>query len=256
MNNQFEPIKNTKLMICLPAYAGQISLKTSNSLLDMLDKLIYQANIAVRIEYLEKESLITRGRNRLACRFLKSDCTHLMFIDSDIEFEPWDIVKLLMADKDIIGGLYPVKEINWSTVKLALIKNPQATSGELELAAGRFACNFHSSVTKTGVPIDKPCRMENIATGFMLVKRDVFERLTASGNLPMRYSGYEQCDYTAFFDEGVDDNNFELSEDYYFCKVAADIGIETYALLDIVLNHVGSYTFKGSIPYLASLENK
>lgn len=252
--NQFAAIKDVKLMIALPAYGGNIAVKTSNSLLDMLDKLIYQANLSVRLEFLENESLITRGRNRLTARFLKSDCTYLMFIDSDIEYEGFDIVKLLLADKDIIGGLYPVKEINWPTVKLALIKNPQATPQELELAAGRFAANFHSSTMATGVPLDKPCRMENIATGFMLIKREVFTRLAASGNVETRYSGYEQCDYHAFFDEGVDANNFELSEDYNFCKLAADIGIETYAMLDIVLNHVGSYTFKGSIPYLASLD--
>jgi hypothetical protein len=249
-------MKDVKLMIAVPAYAGQISLQTHHSLLDSLDKLIYQARIHTRIEYLEKESLITRGRNRLAYRFLKSDCTHLLFLDADVEFEAWDIVRLLDAAKPIIGGLYPVKEINWATVKLALQRNPNASPAELSLAAGRFAANFHPSTKTTGVPINQPCLMENIATGFMLIKREVFEALIASGNIPLRYSGYEKDDYYAFFDEGVDENNLELSEDYNFCRQAANIGIETYALLDIILNHAGAYLYQGSIPYLATLEKK
>lgn len=254
MTNQYDFLKDVKLMIAVPAYAGQISIQTHHSLLDCLDKLIYQARVHTRIEYLEKESLITRGRNRLAYRFLKSDCTHLLYVDADIEFEPFDIIRLLEADKPLIGALYPVKEINWATVKLALQKNPQATPAELSLAAGRFAANFHPSVKTTGVPIDKPCLMENIATGFMLIQRDTFETLKRV--VPLRYSGYEKDDYYAFFDEGVDNVNLELSEDYNFCRLAATVGIETYALLDIILNHVGTYLYQGSIPYLASLEKK
>lgn len=251
--NQFDFLKDKKLMLAIPAYAGAVSLQTTNSLLDCLDKLIYQAALSTRIEYLEKESLITRGRNRLAYRFLKSDCTHLMFIDADIEFEPWDIVRLLEADKPIIGGLYPVKEINWSTVKRAIQLNPNITDAELALAAGRFACNWHPSM-KGAVPLTTPCLMTDIATGFMLIKRETFDAISASGKAPLRYSGYEKDDYYAFFDEGVDANNFELSEDYNFCKIAAEVGMETYALLDITLNHVGHYVYKGSIPYLAKLD--
>lgn len=253
MTNQYDFLKGVKLMIAVPAYAGLISLQTHHSLLDCLDKLIYQARIPTRIEYLEKESLITRGRNRLAYRFLKSDCTHLMFIDADINFEPFDIIRLLEAKKPIIGGLYPVKELNFNSIKLALQRNPNATPDELALAGGRFACNWHPSLANTPLPLHTPCLMKDIATGFMLIERATFDAISSAGKVAVRYNDHEKSDYFIFFDEGVDGQNFELSEDYNFCKLADEVGLGTYAILDIILEHVGVYIYKGSIPYLASL---
>ncbi|NBO87112.1 MAG: hypothetical protein EBV00_02995, partial [Burkholderiaceae bacterium] len=58
------------------------------------------------------ESLIQRGRNALAHQFMKTKCTHLLFIDADIKFDANDIIPMVLADKDIICGIYPKKEIN------------------------------------------------------------------------------------------------------------------------------------------------
>jgi len=55
------------------------------------------------------ESLIPRARNAAAAHFLDSDCSHLLFIDSDIEFEPESVAKLLRHNKEVIAGVYPKK---------------------------------------------------------------------------------------------------------------------------------------------------
>jgi hypothetical protein len=70
--------------------------------------------------YMMNESLITRARNGMAYDFMQSDATHLMFIDADITFDPKDIVRMIDADKDIICGLYPKKEINWQLISDAV----------------------------------------------------------------------------------------------------------------------------------------
>ena len=66
------------------------------------------------VDTMVNESLIPRGRNNLVAKFLhNTTATHLMFIDADIRFDPYDILKLLEFDKDIIGMPYAKKLIDW-----------------------------------------------------------------------------------------------------------------------------------------------
>ena len=78
-----------------------------------LQTMCKDSGLNLSFSMLFNESLIQRARNLLAANFLKSDATHLMFIDADILFRPEDIFPMLEADKDIICGIYPKKEINW-----------------------------------------------------------------------------------------------------------------------------------------------
>jgi hypothetical protein len=72
--------------------------------------------IETKFSFLFNESLITRARNYLVDEFLRSGYTHMMFIDSDIHFNPQDIIALLALDKDVVGGPYPKKSINWKNI--------------------------------------------------------------------------------------------------------------------------------------------
>jgi hypothetical protein len=78
-----------------------------------------QAEVELSCSFMFNESLIQRARNGLTHQFLKTECTHLMFIDADIRFDGNDILSMVAADKDIICGLYPKKEINWQQVALS-----------------------------------------------------------------------------------------------------------------------------------------
>lgn len=46
------------------------------------------------------------NREQIVADFLKTDCTHLFFVDSDMLFKPDALDKLLAHDKDIIGAQY------------------------------------------------------------------------------------------------------------------------------------------------------
>ena len=109
----------TKLFICTPMYGGQCYGFYAQSLLQ-LNNVLRDNNIQSMMSFMFNESLITRARNALAHQFLKTDCTHLMFIDADIRFNAYDVLPMLSADKDVIVGIYPKKEINWGTVKRAI----------------------------------------------------------------------------------------------------------------------------------------
>jgi hypothetical protein len=72
-----------------------------------------QYGVSVKFSYLFNESLIRRARNYLVDEFLnRSDATHLLFIDSDIHFNPQDVVALLALDKDVAGALILRRQSN------------------------------------------------------------------------------------------------------------------------------------------------
>ncbi len=105
-----EDLRKNKLMVCTPMYGGNCVGLYMKSCLD-LQTLCIRYGIEIRFSFLFNESLITRARNYLVDEFLRSGFTHLLFIDSDINFDPNDVIALIALDKDVIGGPYP-KQLN------------------------------------------------------------------------------------------------------------------------------------------------
>ena len=121
-----EELRKVKLFVATPMYGGNCNGLYMKACLD-LQGLCMKYGIECRFSFLFNESLITRARNYLVDEFLRSGMTHLLFIDSDILFNPMDVIALAALDKDVIGGPYPKKSINWKAVWTAsknLLKNP------------------------------------------------------------------------------------------------------------------------------------
>jgi len=105
-----EELSKKKLFVAMPMYGGMCCGMTAKSMLD-LQALMGNYGVEVKFSFLFNESLIQRARNYLTDEFYnRSDCTHLMFIDADVAFNPQDIVAMLALDKEIIGGPYPKNE--------------------------------------------------------------------------------------------------------------------------------------------------
>jgi len=106
---------------------------------------------------------------------LRSDSSHLLFIDSDIHFDPQDVLALIALDKDVIGAPYPKKSINWKNIAAALVKDPTTPVNELDNLVGDYVFNPVPGTTQFNVR--EPLEVMEIGTGFMMVKREVFEKL-------------------------------------------------------------------------------
>jgi len=201
--------------------------------------------------FMFNESLITRARNALTNIFMKSDCTHLMFIDSDIRFNPHDIVKMIEADKEIICGIYPKKEINWATVQNAM--NNGVPYDQLKHHTGSFVVNLVGYQTEVTVRLDEPCEIWNGGTGFMLIEKSVFKKLQkvvpSYTNDVMDLSQQMKADkiYEYFATSIEPETNRLLSEDYHFCRIARLEGIKVWAAPWVNLAHTGSYIFEGQL---------
>ena len=160
-----EELQKKSLFVATPMYGGMNHGLYMKACLD-LQGVCMQYNIPVKFSFLFNESLITRARNYLVDEFIhRSDCTHLLFIDSDINFGPQDVLALLALDKDVIGGPYPKKAIKWKSVATALRKNPEIESGMLERVTGDYVFNPVKGTAQFSVT--EPLKVMEIGTGFM-----------------------------------------------------------------------------------------
>jgi hypothetical protein len=179
-----EKLKTRKLFIATPMYGGQCAGMYTKSIAD-LSGLCTHYGIQVRFFFLFNESLITRARNYCVDEFMRSGDTHLMFIDSDIGFNPQDVIALLALQSedetednyDIIAGPYPKKCISWEKIKLAVDKgfadeNPNA----LENFVGDYVFNPAEGIKE--IPISQPVEVLEAGTGFMMIRRKTFEKFT------------------------------------------------------------------------------
>lgn len=238
------------ILIATPMYGGMCTGTYANAMM-RVPMVLSQANMLMYYLHMMNESLITRARNKCADEFLKTNATHLMFIDADIGFNPEDIPKMVDKDVDILCGLYPKKEINWPRIAFAV--NNGVPPDQLANFGGAVVVNLIKNET-THVPHGELLEINNGGTGFMLIKREVFEAL--ADKVPSytndMYVSTEVVDnpemIKEFFDTSIDEEtNRLLSEDYHFCKLARKHGFKIYADPQIELNHTGTYIFSGAV---------
>ena len=260
-----EQLQEYKLFVATPMYGGMNHGLYAKACLD-LQALCMQYGIQVKFSFLFNESLITRARNYLVDEFVnRSDCTHLLFLDSDIHFDPRDVIALLALDKDVIGGPYPKKAIKWRAVKKAIEKNPNIEPEQLANVTGDYVFNPVKGTAQFN--ITEPLEVLEIGTGFMLVKRDVFTQMEAA--YPMiRYrpdhvgqAHFDGSRYIhAYFDTVIDTkesitgggSDRYLSEDYMFCQMYRKIGGKIFLCPWMKTDHIGTYHFRGDMPAVAN----
>jgi hypothetical protein len=215
--------------------------------------------------FLFNESLITRARNYCCDEFIRSDSTHMMFIDSDIGFNPQDVIALLAmqdddSDYDVIGGPYPKKCISWEKVKLAVDKGfADEDPNQLERFVGDYV--FNPKQGSGSIPIGEPVEVLEIGTGFMMVRKKTLLKFTEAFpqyNYRPDHVRTEHFDGTReimqFFQAEIDPKSKRyLSEDYWFCQKIQELGMKTWFCPWMKMQHVGTYIFGGSLADLAAV---
>lgn len=210
------PLKKD-VLIGLPCYDNRIDV-------DIYEECLNAVNdpecVVAGILHYNGDSLIPRGRNKIAKMFLDTPHKFLMFIDSDIKFQRWMINKLRSHDKGIVGGVYLKKTLPYQPVM-------NATIGQ-----------------ENGLAI-----MREIGTGFMMIRRDVFgafremwpeHTYTADTDEPQgTYFDYFQTGVFRLDGTRAENAGRYLSEDYAFCQLAAELGIKTYLDTSIMTQHIG-----------------
>lgn len=234
--------------VATPMYGGMCTGLYTKSMLRLQTTLAAE-NIALSFVYSLSESLITRGRNTLVHMFLREQAaTHLLFIDADISFEPSDVVRMVDADLDILCGAYPRKEINWERVKAAALGGVEAA--DLKFCSAKYVLNSLNPEEKP--EWDTPIEMKHCGTGFMMIKRAVFDRLADKvpeyRETELNWNGEAGSPEMVkeYFATSIEPGTqMLLSEDWHFCHIARQNGIKVHAAPWVTLSHVGTHVFLG-----------
>ena len=249
----------TKIFIGTPCYGGMITADYFKSCMQLV-ALSASKKIELQFGTIGNESLITRARNTLVQLFMDGDYTHLLFIDSDIAFNPEAVIRMLEYNKDVVTGIYPRKTIDWIKVKKRLKENPDMSEDELLASSLQYNLN-----------VKNPDRIEmqkgfievmDGATGFMLIKRNVFKKMATeypelkfipdqhinqSHDKEFDYHKTSDWNYT-FFDTMIEPQSKRyLSEDYAFCRLWQNIGGKIYSDILSGMTHYGNYSFRGNV---------
>ena len=241
-----------RIFLATPVHS-EASIHYVQSLLSFQQRCL-MSNILVSFSLL-KSSLVTQGRNLCVNGMLeeKDKYTHLLFIDSDIEFKFETIMKMIQADKDVIACPYPLKHIDWQKVHKRI-----EVKGNME----------HELLSKQGYTwpiklegkdsieiINGVAEVSHAPTGCMLIKREVFEKMMKAFpekriSQPTILNG-EQVEkeyFYNFFDTYHEpETKRYYGEDFGFCKRWTEIGGKCHILVDEYITHVGEYRYTGRL---------
>jgi len=271
---QVQELRKKKIFIATPMYGGNCTGMFSKACID-LATMCANYGVETRFFFIFNESLITRARNYLVDEFLRAEgFTHLMFIDSDIHFDPRDVLSLAVLcddDKPIIGGPYGKKCIAWEKIRRAVdIGIADEEPDELAKFTGDFV--FNPVLGTKEMKVNEPVEVLEIGTGFMMVKRDVFDdwreafpqfHYKPDHNRSQFFKGDRYIH--AYFDTVIDNDAYMpggesggsdryLSEDYMFCQLSRKIGKKIFLCPWMKLGHVGSYVFDGTMADLGRID--
>ena len=222
VSSQLKP----SVYIAMPCY-DSVKINTMLSVIKLVQQLS-KSRIKVGINTM-KSPLIHQARNYLTSAFLTTEYQYLLFIDSDVEFEPESIVRMLVAKKEIICTPYRVKAQKLDKhIYTVEFKNPNnipiMPGGLVEIEAG--------------------------PTGLMLIDRKVFERIIKNyPELKIKNKATPSADkshtfYYNFFDFGFK-NGYSVGEDISFCRLARDNDFTIYANTESTTQHHGSWALEG-----------
>lgn len=144
-----EPASGRKVMLAIPTYDRPDTSLTFS--LARSREALHAAGVGTALFILEGNCHVDDARNAIVAAFMESDCTELLFLDADVTWPIDAIVSLCGRDKAIVGGVYPFRKEGVETMPVRL--------------AG----------AKPGR--DGLCEVEGLPTGFMKIKRHVFEEM-------------------------------------------------------------------------------
>lgn len=172
-------LRQRSLLVAVPMYGGMCYGNFAKSSND-LTSIAAAYGIQVRFYYLFNESLITRARNYCADEFLRSDCSHMLFIDSDITFDANDIIGMLAlmseeSEYDIMCAPYPKKCISWEKIAAAAaLGAADQDPNQLEKYVGDYVFNPANGTGE--IRLDEPAEVLESGTGFMMIRRSALEK--------------------------------------------------------------------------------
>lgn len=197
--------KITKLGICLPLY-GALAPSFFVNFLNRLHELYSNEKVPSVKIYMKVSTVIDRARNELVKDAIRDECSHILFVDSDIIMPSGAINSLIDMNTDIASGLYFSKGKPYLPVA-RVIKNDK---------------HFYLEDFEYNQIID----VAGVGMGLCLIKADVFKKL------PYPYFKLE-------WRNDLSSGWYQIAEDLYFCDLAREAGYSIKLNTGLLLEHEG-----------------
>ena len=241
--------KGLSIFVATPVHS-EVSIHYTQACLEF-QKQCMKNNVMVMFQ-LMKSSLVTQGRNLCVSSFMESGMSHLLFIDSDIDFQSESIFKMIETGKDVISIPYPLKTFMWDKawrkIQNGEIKDEKELSRSFYSYPMKIADNYDDITLDKGV-----MEVTHSPSGCMLIKREVIEKMIkeyshleiiqdtiVNGEMIKRPYMYNLFD--TFYDS---ETKTFLGEDFAFCKKWTDIGGKCHAYVLDSITHVGEHQYCG-----------
>ena len=236
------------LFVATPVHSD-CSIHYTQALLE-LQKVCLHKGIKVSFQ-LMKSSLVTQGRNLCVAGFLESDCTHMLFVDSDIYFHANSIISMLEKKKDLISIPYPLKTLMWDKALEKMKKGELKNEEDIRKSLHTYPIKLENSNDIDIV--NGVIEVTHSPTGCMLIKRSVFNKMIKA------YPDKNIVQKTVINGKYVDKPNMwnffdcthdpvtktYLGEDFSFCQLWKNIGGKCYAYIMDPIVHVGEHSYEG-----------
>ena len=158
------------------------------------------------------------ARNAVVRDFLESDCTELVFLDADVDWEPKHLVQLCGRDLDLVGGVYPYRREGGETMPVRMKDDAKVHDGLLEV--------------------------EGLPTGFMKIKRHVLEQIAAQSP---KYWDKIYLTALVFDRPDPDEHGTRWGGDIAFCNKWQAMGGKLFADAELRLGHTAQIVVRDSL---------
>lgn len=204
-----------KVSVGLPVYDGQLSVPLVQSLLAET-ALALAVGVQLNVRFMARCTNLAMGRNHLVKEFLESGDDKLVFLDSDVTFEPGALLRVAEHPVDFVGGAYRLKQ-EQELYPIYLHREPRepGPGGLIEVAM--------------------------VPTGFLALSRAVFDRFRE--HYPDRQYKIHGTPYYCYFQIPFFEGSL-YTEDSYFCREWREKGEKIYLDPELTLTH-----WQGNIPY-------
>jgi len=264
--------KNTPVVYILTPCFGSVCYVNYVHCLIATIELFKKVDIELHVEFCRNDSLVSRARNNLVAKAMNNPkMTHIMFIDNDITWDPNDILKLIVSDKNLIGGIYPLKHYNWDrlvgkdgkpsdAIEKWIHKKNNSQFKDIISEENMIQYNmlsYNINYLSNNLNIDKNlAKVRHVATGFMMIKRNVIEKMSQAFPSTkyvddVHFLKPEENRFAyALFDCGVEEGHY-FSEDWLFCHRWSKMGGSIWIDVSISLTHTGIEDYRGC--YISSI---
>lgn len=204
------------VMVAAPSYDGKVGVWHVASLSETIKIGLYN-NINILPIYVSFDALVQRARNDIFKIAYESNVDDLVFIDTDVDWNPQDFFRLLSHDVDIVAAPV-VKKNDQTTFSVKLLRDFKVEDNGL-------------------------AEVDGIATGFMRIRRDAIQKIWDAAE---EYKEVGKAEPSRMvFDVKLVDGDL-WSEDIVFCDNWIRLGGKVYVDPLINCGHSGEKRWIGN----------